>query len=57
MLKGKLTYTGVAVAALGSVGLHVTASELSTIQGAAFALLEAAGVLVAVYGRWRAGRG
>lgn len=56
LLKGKLTYTSIAVAALAAVGIQVTGAERETLYGAGLVLAEAAGIVGAIYGRWRANR-
>lgn len=57
MLKGKLTYTAIAVAALSSFGLVVTENEIASAYSFALQALEFVSLIVAVYGRWRATRG
>lgn len=58
MLKGKLTYTGIAVLAvswgLERFGIPATPEEIEAIVTAGAAVVGAA---IALYGRWRASRG
>ena len=56
MLRGKLTYTGLAITLLASVGVKISPAEADAIRIAVLHGAEAAGVVVAAYGRWRATR-
>lgn len=56
MLKGKLTYTSLAVMVLASAGLSVTVGEIDALYAFGLHAAEVVGLIGAIYGRWRANR-
>lgn len=52
-LKGKLTYAGIAIAALSAIGLSVSAEELNFLYETGLQVTQAVGLITAIYGRRR----